>query len=250
MVRGSANIKDTLTGPRVAARLRTLTLRCMVLALQEWPGSRNGLLAGAGQLVMWPRRPDARTFRPRGAWTFHRARLGGGPIGVRNDQGETPLSCKTKILAGPGYVGRMTGRKSILGPSKATRLKTRTPDGSTKVRYNVHLSASVQNGKAGYRTDEAAKLRVARHRRERAKLERLVARDQRRGHDVEVYGDTNYHHRHIKGLHSWWPLAPDAGTFGSRAIDGIWTTLPPDNVDFLAPLVSGEHRSVITEATR
>jgi hypothetical protein len=250
VVRGTANIKDTLSVLRVTARFRTLTRRCHVLALQEWPGNRNRLLAGAGQLVLWPRRPGARKFKPRGAWTFHRSRLGGGPIGVRNDQGEIPLSCKTKILSGPGYVGRMPGKRSVLGPTRATRLKARMPDGSTKVRYCIHLVAGVQNGKAGYRRDAAAVLRVARHKREHAKLERLVARDQRRGHDVEVYGDPNFHHMPIKGLHSWWALDPDAGTFGSRAIDGVWTTLPPDDVAFLPPLVRGEHRSVITTSNR
>jgi hypothetical protein len=246
VVRGTANIKDTLSVLRVTARFRTLTRRCHVLALQEWPGNRNRLLAGAGQLILGPRRPGARAYRPRGAWTFHRSRLGGGPIGVRNDQGETPLSCKTKFLAGPGFVGRMEGKRSSLGPSRATRLKTRMPDESTKVRYCIHLTAGVQAGKDGYRTDRAAARRVARHKRERAKLERLVARDQRRGHDVEVYGDPNFHHMPIKGLHGWWELAPDAGTFGPRAIDGIWATLPPDDVAFLPPLVRGEHRSVIT----
>lgn len=246
VIRGTANIKDTLSVLRVTARFRTLTRRCHVLALQEWPGNRNRLLAGAGQLIHWPRRPGARKIRPRGVWTFHRSRLGGGPIGVRNDQGEIPLSCKTKFLSGPGFVGRMPGKRSFLGPTRATRLKTRMPDRSTKVRYNIHLVAGVQAGKDGYRRDSAASRRVARHKRERAKIERLVARDQRRGHDVEVYGDPNFHHMPIKGLHSWWHLEPDTGTFGPRAIDGIWTTLPPDDVTFLPPLVRGEHRSVIT----
>lgn len=250
VVRGTANIKDTLSVLRVTARFRTLTRRCHVLALQEWPGNRNRLLASAGQLMKWPRRPGARKYKPRGTWTFHRSRLGGGPIGVRNDRGEVPLSCKTKILAGPGFVGRMTGKRSFLGPTRATRLKTRLLDGSTKVRYCIHLVAGVQKGETGYRTDQAAARRVARHRRERDKLERLVARDQARGHDVEVYGDPNFHHMPIKGLVSWWSLAPDAGTFGSRAIDGIWTEQKPDDVDLLAPLVRGEHRSVITKADR
>lgn len=246
VVRGSANIKDTLSVLRVTARFRTLTRRCHVLALQEWPGNRNRLLAAAGQLIHWPRRPGARKFKPRGEWTFHRSRLGGGPIGVRNDQGETPLTFKTKILAGPGFVGRMPGKRSVLGPTRATKLKSRRADGSIVVRYCIHLTAGVQEGKVGYRTDPAARRRVARHKRERAKLERLVARDHRRGHDAEVMGDPNFHHMPIEGLTGWWDLAPDAGTFGARAIDGIWTSEPPDAVAFLPPLVRGEHRHVLT----
>jgi hypothetical protein len=252
VVRGTANIKDTLSGLRVTARFRTLTRRCHALALQEWPGNRNQLLTDAGQLIRWPRPPGARPVKPRGAWTFHRPRLGGGPIGVRNDQDETPLSCKAVVLARPGFVGRSPGRKSraVLGPSYATRLKTRLPDGRTKVRYNIHLTAGVQNGKTGYRTDKASALRVARHRRERANLERRVARDQANGHETEVLGDTNYHHMPIAGLVGWWPVEPDAGTFGFRAIDGVWTEERPGDVQLLAPLVRGEHRSVLTQADR
>lgn len=252
VVRGTANIKDTLSVLRVTARFRTLTRRCHVLALQEWPGNRNQLLAATGQLVMWPRRPGAPKVKPHGAWTFHRPRLGGGPIGVRNDRGETPLSCKTKVLAGPGYVGRSPGRKSraVLGPSRATRLKSRRPDGSTVVRYNIHLTAGVQANEHGYRKDSASARRVARHRSERDRLEWLVDRDHARGYVVEVYGDTNFHHMPIAGLVGWWPLEPEVGTFGPRAIDGIWTEDEPDDVAFLAPLVRGEHRHVITKAAR
>lgn len=248
--RGTANILVTLTGRRVTARFRTLTRRCHVLALQEWPRSRNKMLADAGRLIWWPR--PGRKFKVKGAWTFHRPRLGGGPIGVRNTLGETALSCRAKVLAGPGYVGRSPGRESraVLGPSYATRLKSRRADGSTVVRYVIHLTAGVQAGTSGYRKDHASARRVARHRNERDKLERMVERDQARGRDVEVYGDTNFHHMPIPGLTSWWATDPDTATFGSRTIDGIYTSAPPDEVQVLPPLVRGEHRSVITEADR
>lgn len=248
--RGTANVLVDLNSPRVVARLDRLTDRCDVLALQEWPGGRNGMLNDLGRLLRWAWMRRLRTNRPaRGEWTFHRARAGGGPIGVRNDLGERALRCKAVMLAGPGYVGRSPGRKSraILGPSWATRLKSRRPDGSIVIRYVIHLTAGVQAGKAGYRHDEASARRVARHRNERDRLERLVERDQARGHDVEVYGDTNYHQMRIPGLYGWWGLEPDAATFRGRAIDGIWTTRRPDAVRFLPPLVPGEHRHVITE---
>jgi hypothetical protein len=253
VVRGTANLLVTLSVLRVTARFRTLTRRCQVLALQEWPRGRNQMLADAGRLVWWPRRPGARPVKPRGAWTFHRARLGGGPIGVRNDLGEQVRSCRAVVLARPGFVGRVPGRRSLLGPSISTRLKTELPDGTTKVRYGIHLTAGVQIGKAGYRRDKASARRVARHQRERATLERRVARDQAKygRHNVEVLGDTNFHHMPIAGLVGWWPAEPEAGTFGSRAIDGIYTGERPDDVQLLAPLVRGEHRSVITtEAAR
>ena len=251
MRRGTANILVTLDSPRVAARFATLTDRCDVLALQEWPGGRNRMLAQLGRLLRWLQGRDQvrRGRKPRGEWTWHRPRLGGGPIGVRNALGETALSCKAKILAGPGFVGRSPGRKSraFLGPSYATRLKSRRADGSIVVRYVIHLTAGVQKGKDGYRTDKTAARRVARHRNERDRLEWLVERDQAKygEENVEVYGDTNYHHMLIAGLVGWWRAAPDAGTFGPRAIDGIWTSEVPDGVDLLAPLVPGEHRHVI-----
>ncbi len=248
MRRGTANILVTLGGPRVAARFATLTDQCDVLALQEWPGGRNKMLAALGRLLRWLQVRDIVTQRkPRGAWTWHRPRLGGGPIGVRNALGETALSCKAKILVGAGFVGRSPGRKSraVLGPSYATRLKSRRADGSIVVRYVIHLTAGVQAGRHGYRHDKAAARRVARHKRERARLNALVARDQAKGYDVEVYGDTNLHHMHIPGLVGWWGANPGAGTFGDRAIDGIWTPKLPDTVRFLAPLVRGEHRHVI-----
>lgn len=233
--RGTANVLVGLTAPHVAARLRVLANRTDVLALQEWPRSRDYL---------------TRDLVP---WTFRRPLVGGGPIGVRRELGETVVSCRAVLLAGPGYVGRSPGRKSraILGPSIATRLKSRRPDGTVVVRYNIHLTAGVQASRYGYRTDKAASRRVARHRRERDRIEWLVDRDHARGRVVEVYGDTNFHHMHIPGLVGWWrspDLAanPGAPTFGGRAIDGIWTTERPDTVAFLPPLVPGEHRHVIT----
>lgn len=225
--RGTANILVTLNGPAVRNRFRALAAVCDVLALQEWPAHRDGLTANA-----------------RG-WSFHRAQLGGGPIGIRDRLGERVISCRAVALAGPSFVGRIPGRKSLLGPSWATRLKTRRPDGSTVIRYNIHLTASVQVGRRGYRTDAAHARRVARHKRERNGLERRVTRDRVKGYDVEVYGDTNFHHLPIPGLVGWWATNDDAGTFGDRAIDGIWTSRKPDKVAFLPALVRGEHRHVV-----
>lgn len=243
VVRGSANILVTLDGPAVERRLGDLVERCDVLALQEWPRGRNRLLAALGRLLVWPRilRP-----KPRGEWTFHRPRLGGGPIGVRNGLGERALSCKAVALVGPGRMDPAPGRRTLLGPSWATRLKSERPDDSIVVRYNIHLTASVQHGKVGYRKDHPK--RVARHKAERRALERRIARDHAKGYDVEVYGDVNFHHMPIAGLRGWWPVRPDAGTFGDRAIDGVWTTGPrPDLVELLPPLVRGEHRHVVTQ---
>lgn len=247
MRRGTANILVTLAGRLVIARFNRLAAMCDVLALQEWPRGRNLMLALRGQLIQWPRL-QRRGFKPRGEWTFYRPRLGGSPIGVRNSRGETPISCKAKILVGPGFVGRIPGRKSVLGPSYATRLKTRLPDGTIKIRYNFHLTAQVQIGKDGYRKDKASARRVARHRNERDRLEWLVERDQAKygEENVEAYGDSNFHHMPIPGLVGWWETERETGTLGPRAIDGIWTSEAPDEVDFLSSLVPHEHRHVIT----
>lgn len=252
MRRGTANILVTLDSPRVAARFATLTDRCDVLALQEWPGGRDKMLADTGRLHRWLQDHDPRRGRrPNpGTWTWHRPRLGGGPIGVRNELGERALSCRAIVLAGPGFVGRSPGRKSraVLGPSYATRLKSRRADGSIVVRYDIHLTAGVQQGQHGYRKDKASARRVARHRNERDRLERLVERDQAKhgAKNVEVYGDTNFHKMPIPGLVGWWSIEPDAVTFGGRTIDGIWTAEKPDDVRTFAPLVPGEHHHVIT----
>lgn len=241
VVRGTANILVTLAGPAVERRLGILAERCDVLALQEWPRGRNDLLRALGSLTMWPRVGEP---RPRGEWDFHRPRLGGGPIGVRRELGETVLSCRAVALVGPGRMDPAPGRRTLLGPSWATRLKSLRADGSIVVRYDIHFTASVQRGQVGYRSDNPK--RVARHKAERAALERHVAYDLAKGYDVEVYGDTNFHHMPIARLRGWWPVAPLDGTLGGRAIDGIWTSRRPDEVEFLASLVDGEHRHVIT----
>lgn len=243
--RATANMLVTLPNTRVRLRLQRLTDVAHVLALQEWPRSRDVLLREHGRAVLWPRRTPVETGN-REAWTFHRSRLGGGPIGVYDLLDETALSCKAKALAGPGVVGRIPGRRSVLGPSWCTRLKSRRPDGTIVVRYDIHLTAGVQVGDRGYRHDAASQARVVRHRNERDRLERLVERDLAKGHVVEVYGDTNYHQMEIPGLIGWWVIDRTTGTFGHRAIDGVWTSEAPDDVRFLPPLVPGEHRHVIT----
>ena len=244
-VRGTANILVDLDGPRVEQRLSVLAERCDVLALQEWARNRNGLLRKLGTLAFWPR---TRNVKVKGDWTFHRPLLGGGPIGVRTDLDETPLSCKAVALVGPGRMDPMPGRRTTLGPSFATRLKSRRWDGSIVVRYNIHLTASVQRGQHSYRHD--APKRGARHQAGRRARERHVARGRAQGVDVAVYGDTNFHHMPIHGVIGWWSEAPHDGTLGSRAIDGIWTSRRPDDVAFLASLVPGEHRHVITTSSR
>lgn len=245
--RATANILVTLKGPDVELRLRDLTNRSDVLALQEWPAGRNGMLDNLGRLLMWPL--PSRSSQPRGEWTFHRARLGGGPIGVRNELGETALSCRAVMLARPGRVDKVAGRRTLLGPSWCTRLKSRRPDGSIVVRYNIHLTAGIQIGKTGYRTDRPK--RVARHRhQERPSLNRRVVRDLERGFDVEVYGDSNFHQMYVDRLVGWWAIEPTEATLGNRAIDGVWTSRRPDIVTFLPALVRGEHRHVITASER
>ena len=155
------------------------------------------------------------------------------------------LSCRAKILHGPGRVDPAEGRRTYLSPSFATRLKSRREeDDSIVVRYNIHLTAGVQHNKHGYRADRPK--RVARHKAERRKLDELVGRDRARGYDVEVYGDTNFHQMPVVGLIGWWAVNDDAGTLGDRAIDGIWTSRRPVSVRFLPSLVPGEHRHVIT----
>jgi hypothetical protein len=240
--RGTANILVTLRGVAVPARFSELADACDVLALQEWPRGRNALLSETGRLRHGPwlrRTPD------RGDWSWSRPRLGGGPIGIHKRLDEVVVSCKAKVLAGVGRVDPEPGRRTVLTPSFATRVKSRRlEDDSIVVRYNIHLTAHVQTGQRGYRADQPK--RVARHMAERRKLDRLVARDLERGYEVEVYGDTNYHHMPIAGLVAWWSVEPGAGTLGNRAIDGIWTSRRPTDVDFLPALVPGEHRHVIT----
>ena len=241
MRRATANILVTLDGPAIAKRINRLTARADIVALQEWPRSRNGILRDHGGIAFGP---ILRTPRTVGDWQWTRPLIGGSPIGVRREHGETLIACKAVVLVGPGRVENDGGkRRAFLGVGLATRTKWRRRDGSIVIRYVIHLTAGIDAGKGIYRDDRP--LRVARHKAERRSLDKRVRRDLKRGHDVEVYGDTNFHRMAIPGLIAWWVI-DDSGTLGHRAIDGIWTLTEPEAVDFLPALSPQEHRSVIT----
>jgi hypothetical protein len=240
---GSGNVKVTLPLHSAAGALTILTDHADTLGLQEWGNQRNRLLTATGSLHKGPfvKKPN-----PKGAWTWARPRFGlGGPIGARTDLFEL-LGCHPVMLCGPGRVeGTVAGgvrRKSFLPPSIAVVARWRNREtGRIVVVVNFHLTAQVQRGKDGYRSDMPK--RVRRHKKERAALEKLIAKRRQWGLRVAAVGDSNYHHMPIHGLTGWWEHEGngETGTEGDRAIDLVsvsWGV--PDKVRILT--TKSDHR--------
>lgn len=202
---------------------RVLDHRPDIVALQEWPRSRNSILKGL-KTYRWVRSPK-----------------GGGPVLYGDRFGL--LSARSRTLARRSFMGRLRGRKSSLPASIAGEFRfSDDADGCELVVVNFHLTAEVQYG-GKYRTDRAHAARVRRHKREVRSLERIIARNRKAGRRIVLLGDTNYDGLRIKGVTSCWHGHHSSGTLGGRTVDHIYARPFSDRVTTIA--TGSDHRGVV-----
>lgn len=233
MIRAATmNMQSAVPRDKVAHDLAKLALtNPHIIGLQEWRRTRDSLLRGL-----------ARSTRYRHV----RTPLAGGTV-VVFDTGRYRLrGSRSKLLTGPTLTPPTPGRRRLLGANHATVaiLEDRTT-GARLAVISFHLTAHVQAGDR-YRRDQSA--RVRRHRREVARLERFVARQQRKGRDVYAMGDTNYHGLRLRGLTSAWSGHARPGTHGRRTIDEVYGPGRTDNVRTLP--TASDHHAVIADRPR
>lgn len=225
----TANIRVTLSDQEAERALRTVIRdgNPELVAIQEWDaGDPFGesdppvLRSGAVEQAM---------RRIGGFWDFDRHPAGGGPF-AWNVQRYGLERLRLHVLAPEQHVGHLPGRKSILPASKAIAGRFADEvDGGSIVVINAHLCAEVQDRTGRYRTDEAHRKRVKRHRAERRALRRLAWSYKARGFKVYVCADTNFDGFRMRGFTSCWKDRP-GGTLGSRAVDVVLADRKADDV--------------------
>lgn len=177
-----------------------------------------------GVLNEWNRARDraTRAMLASLGYGYGRPLLGGGPVFWRRTTARK-RSIRSKMIAKPGRVGKLPGRRSWLGPSwltigKFDLLEGGKPNGSTVVLDGFHMTAEVQMGDH-YRTDPAHRLRVLRHKTERAMVEHVAGRQQDKDPNAEVLpaGDSNFDGMALDGFHNCWE-GRHGGDLGGRAV--------------------------------
>jgi hypothetical protein len=234
----SANIKDTLPDgaasqavARVIGQLPSAGHKPELLGLQEWDGAAPACIKGT-------------------VYRFVRAEGGGGPV-IYDTTRYGLQHTKTSRLAPAQFVGVLPGRKSHLGESKAACYFFSDELGHDDVvLINVHLTAEIQTGK-GYRTDAKHRLRVARHKLERAHLGVLVRWHIQRGRRVYVTGDTNFDSMPLAPLVPCWSGHADIeaqGTLGARTVDYVYA---PDGATAVRRVpTASDHDAVVATYIR
>lgn len=229
---GTCNVKDTLDD------------RAAEQAVRDWLGEGVEL----GGLQEWGRHRDRILDKLANAHLRHgRGKDGGGPIVWNKTRYEPVRAIVTKRLVGGGFVGRLPGRRSTLGPSEATLGVFHDEVLGERVSLiNVHLTAEVQQG-SGYRKEKSHAKRVARHKAEVRAIRRLVWRRRLRGDRVYVVGDFNFDGLEVKPLTSCWHLRRGS-TLGSRAVDIVFA---PERADAVNTLPNkSDHRAVVARYRR
>lgn len=229
---GSINVKDTLNDADAESCVhRWLDEGVELGGLQEFGKQRDPILAKLGN----------------GHIRHGRGDNGGGPLVWNSTRYGLARKIKSKTLAGPGFVGRLVGRRSKLGPSVATVGVFHDEIlGERVTLINIHLTAEVQLG-ATYRNDANHAARVRRHKAERRALGRLVRAHRLRGNRVLVVGDTNYDGFDCPPLVSCWRNRP-GHTLGDRAVDVV---LAPERADSVQTIpTKSDHDALVATYRR
>lgn len=221
----TANIRDTLDQTAAGHALAlVLEHHPDILALEEWPKGRDHLVKAAG---LGQARPAQ----------------GGSPVTWRKDRFGL-VSCHGHTLSRVELVGHLIGRKARL-PKSIANVTVLHDDhtGFDVAVISFHLTAEVQFA-GQYRTDLAHRLRVARHKRERRRLGRIVRRQLAKGRDPIPLGDTNFDGMELPPLISCWDGHP-GGSLGGRAVDIVFATHPADRVE-TQPTASDHDAVIVT----
>jgi hypothetical protein len=252
-VAATANVLCTLDTDDARTALRAV-LECTpdLVCLQEWSPARRRLLRETGTVtgVLLPgRRLAPRRLPPLPGTTgllWVVPLLGGCPVGVRADRFSL-VEARSRLLAGPGRSDRRARPLPVAPPRFATVvvLRERRRDGTDAPDVCVisyHLTPGVQ-ARGSYRDDRPHL--VARHRRESARLARLVAEQQSLGRVVHAAGDSNFDGFRVDGLTSAWDgRPPGPGTLGPRRrIDDVHGPGRPHDVRLVE--TPSDHRAVV-----
>ncbi len=229
---GSINVKDTLDHAAFKAAVRDWLSEGVELGgLQETGRGRDAAL------------DEVCTGHVR----HGRGKDGGGPLVWNRTRYEPVRAIKTRRLVGGGFVSRLPGRRSTLGPSFATLGVFHDAAMSEQVSLiNAHLTADVQAGD-GYDKAKTHAKRVRRHKAEVRALRRLVLARRLRGDRVYVVGDFNFDGQRLAPLVSCWKDRRGA-TLGNRAVDIVFGRERADAVKTLPN--KSDHRAVVATYRR
>lgn len=199
------NEKDTLPTDVAVADLRaTLATEPDLVVLNEWNKARDKAT-----------RKLARSL----GYGYRRPWRGGGPVLWRDDRYRLER-IRSKVLALPGFMGKLPGRRSWLSTSWLTvAILTDKRTGRQVALDGFHLTAEVQDvrGGGGYKADGLHRKRVQRHQAETAKAGRIGRRQLRNGLQPYLAGDTNYDGLAVQGFTNCW-TSHGGGDLGGRAV--------------------------------
>lgn len=213
-----------------------------LVGLQEWSLRRWPVLSRHGRvgLLCWPGRwqPVLPGRGRPGRYTWLSPVVGGCAVGARADRYRL-LGAGLHLLSRPGLVEGelLPGRVASLS---MWRDRWR-PDGAAITLLDLHLTPGVQAG-GRYRIDRPG--RVARHRAEVVRLQKLVDMEVGRGHVVHAVGDSNFDGFRLVGLTSaWHGREGDLGTLGDRCVDDVHGPGPAHVVRLVQ--TESDHRAVL-----
>lgn len=230
------------------------TTRVDLVGLQEWAGGpRNAILRRRGTLTRIPalRRwlPLVKPARAADGWTWVRPALGGPTVGAKASR-YVPRFVRSRTLAPAGRLERVPGFRALLGASKVTvaGFTDLADGGRLVVLIDGHLTRHVEKG-GHYR--RGLPRTVARHKREVAQLERVIAYHEARGRRVFVTIDGNYDGLDLEGLVPCWlghPKAETGGTLGARRPDVIYADDHATEVDVIETI--SDHDALVATYPR
>jgi hypothetical protein len=211
-----------------------------LVGLQEWHLPRVPSLRRVGSVVV-PPLTRVRLGRRAAPYAWTATLVGGCAVGARADR-YLQLDGRAHLLSAPGFAEKPDRFLGLEPPRFAAVgvYRDRYAD-RTVALISYHLVPGVE--RAGrYRTDRPRL--VARHLRERRRLQALVDRLLDQGHVVFAVGDANVDGLRLDRLTSCWDGRPDGpGTLGARRVDDVHGPGPAVSVDLVT--TPSDHRALV-----